>query len=197
MTEIERPAAPLRTETFRKARPDIVGPDAPESPFPIYMTGVVQKGFGRGGKDLGCPTANLPDEDALESMRSTTKTGIYFGYARVHPTVAETGKPGDVKDEELETYPMVMSLGWNPFYKNEKLTAEVHIIHEFSADFYGHRISVVVLGYIRPELDYTSRDALIQDIEKDKEVALRSLARPAYKAYETHAPSKAPSPIPY
>jgi riboflavin kinase len=51
-----RPAAPLRTETFRRERPTIVGPDAPEPPFPIHLTGDVQRGFGRGGKDLGCPT---------------------------------------------------------------------------------------------------------------------------------------------
>ncbi|KAG9009815.1 riboflavin kinase [Tulasnella sp. JGI-2019a] len=197
MTDTERPTAPIQTETFRISRPDIVGPESPEPPFPIYMSGVVQKGFGRGGKDLGCPTANLPDEEALESIKSAAKTGIYFGYARVHATVVETGELGDVKGEELETYPMVMSLGWNPFYKNEKLTAEVHIIHEFSADFYGQRISIVILGYIRPELDYTSRDALIQDIDKDKEVALTSLARPAYRAYEKHCPSKAPSPSVY
>lgn len=37
-------------------RPTIVGPYAPESPYPIALTGAVQKGFGRGGKDLGCPT---------------------------------------------------------------------------------------------------------------------------------------------
>ena len=37
-------------------RPMIVGPDAPESPYPIALIGAVQKGFGRGGKDLGCPT---------------------------------------------------------------------------------------------------------------------------------------------
>lgn len=73
---------------------------------------------------------------------------------------------------------MVMSLGWNPYYKNEKLTAvsrtpcdmvnkrlsemldviqEVHIMHKFPTDFYGHYLDVIVLGYIRPELDYTSR----------------------------------------
>lgn len=34
---------------------------------------------------------------------------------------------------------------------------EVHIMHDFSSDFYGYRMKVVVLGYIRPELDYTSR----------------------------------------
>jgi len=188
-TEVEPPQAPLRTESFRTNRPKIVGPEVPEPPFPIAMSGVVQKGFGRGGKDLGCPTANLPDE-ALEPMTSVTTTGIYFGYARVHPTVEATGKPGEVKDEELETYPMVMSLGWNPFYKNEKLTAEVHIMHDFPADFYGQNISVVVLGYIRPELDYTSREGLIQDIETDKQVALRSLERPGYKLYAKQCPLK-------
>lgn len=51
-----RPAAPLRTDTFRKQRPHIVGGDAPETPFPILLSGSVQRGFGRGGKDLGCPT---------------------------------------------------------------------------------------------------------------------------------------------
>ena len=27
----------------------------------------------------------------------------------------------------------------------------------YEHDFYGHEMTVVVLGYIRPELDYTSR----------------------------------------
>ena len=54
-----RPYAPLRTETFRKSRPDIVGPDNVEPPFPIFLSGAVQKGFGRGGKDLGIPTGEF------------------------------------------------------------------------------------------------------------------------------------------
>jgi riboflavin kinase len=57
----------------------------------------------------------------------------------------------------------------------------------------------LVLGYIRPELQYTSRgavvfftcstctdvstEALIDDIEFDKKVALKSLARPGYEKY--------------
>jgi riboflavin kinase len=57
------------------------------------------------------------------------------------------------------------------------------------------------LGYIRPELQYTSRgavvffarfthtdvstEALIEDIEFDKKVALKSLARPGYEMYMT------------
>lgn len=56
----ERPIAKLRTEEFRAGRPEIVGPDRPEPPFPIVLVGKVQHGFGRGGKDLGCPTGALP-----------------------------------------------------------------------------------------------------------------------------------------
>ena len=56
-------------------------------------------------------------------------------------------------------------------------------MHDYTSDFYGHEMRVLLLGYIRPELDYTSREALIDDIETDKKVALASLARPAYVRY--------------
>jgi len=47
-------------EYFRTSRPDIVGPDVPDAPFPIKLSGPVQHGFGRGSKDLGCPTGMFP-----------------------------------------------------------------------------------------------------------------------------------------
>lgn len=52
----EPPAAPLRTESFRKERPTIVGEEVPEEPFPIRLSGTIQRGFGRGGRDLGIHT---------------------------------------------------------------------------------------------------------------------------------------------
>lgn len=54
--EVPRPAAKFHSEEFRAERPQIVGPESPEAPFPIFLVGKVQRGFGRGGKDLGCPT---------------------------------------------------------------------------------------------------------------------------------------------
>lgn len=48
------PVAPVRSKGAQ--RPPIVGPESPELPYPIVLEGAVQKGFGRGGKDLGCPT---------------------------------------------------------------------------------------------------------------------------------------------
>ena len=33
-------------------------------------------------------------------------------------------------------------------------------MYPFGQDFYGHEMKAVVLGYIRPELDYVSKGAL-------------------------------------
>lgn len=162
-------------------RPMIVGPDAPESPYPIALTGAVQKGFGRGGKDLGCPTANLPD-DSITPLSSVAITGVYYGFAQVVPPPEHAA---NFEPEDIMVLPMVMSLGWNPFYKNERLSAEIHILHNFQSDFYGYEMRVLVLGYIRPELDYISREALVEDIEIDKQVALNCLKRQEYRNYTT------------
>lgn len=37
---------------------------------------------------------------------------------------------------------------------------EIHVMHEYTADFYGMELRAVVLGYIRPELDFTTMGAL-------------------------------------
>lgn len=50
-------------------------------------------------------------------------------------------------------------------------------------DFYDTRLNLLILGYIRPEYDYVSVEALIEDIRIDCEVARESLLRDAYKRY--------------
>jgi riboflavin kinase len=65
---------------------------------------------------LFCPTANLSD-DALVGIPADLTNGIYFGYARIFDLSDNKISPSDA-----EVFPMVMSLGWNPFYKNTKLT---------------------------------------------------------------------------
>ncbi|KAJ3089480.1 riboflavin kinase [Quaeritorhiza haematococci] len=119
------------------SRPLIVGPDAPESPYPVDLKGLVSRGFGRGSKELGIPT-----EEVACAADKYLSTGIYYGWASVGSNPA--------------VYPMVMSYGWNPYYKNEKRSAEVHIMHQFPEDFYDEELRVKVMGYIRPEKDYTS-----------------------------------------
>ena len=50
-------------------------------------------------------------------------------------------------------------------------------MHTFPTDFYGTNMKLLVLGYIRPELDYVSKEALIGDIKTDIMIALVSLER--------------------
>lgn len=105
-------------------------------------------------------------------------------------TDAVSGKSDD-KSENAATlttdkgavYPMVMSIGWNPFYKNSVRSVEVHIMHKFPTDFYGSHMNLAILGFIRPEYDYVSKDSLIEDIETDIKVAGRCLERKAYAQY--------------
>lgn len=71
--------------------------------------------------------ANLPDH-ALESITAVAKTGIYFGYARVRRDLettenAEGDEPATLTDADLGVFPMAMSLGYNPYYGNKKITA--------------------------------------------------------------------------
>lgn len=60
---------------------------------------------------------------------------------------------------------------------------EVHVLHDFGNDFYGKELRIVMLGFIRPEYNYTSLESLIDDIETDKAVAKRSVERPAYQKF--------------
>ena len=76
---------------------------------------------------------------------------------------------------------MVMSIGYNPFYKNTVRSAEVHVLHKFEKDFYGSEMAISIVGYIRPEYDYVSVEALIEDINTDIEVSERSLEREAWQ----------------
>lgn len=165
------------TSTTTKGRPTIVGPDTgPEPPFPYRMEGKVISGFGRGSKELGIPTANLPVDDSSSSWISDIPSGVYFGWASLslppsHPDYA----PSPVSDSKFQIFPMVMSIGYNPFYKNRVRSAEVHILHKFKEDFYGSEMRILIMGFIRQEKDYEGLEALVEDINFDCEVAKNSL----------------------
>lgn len=58
-----------------------------------------------------------------------------------------------------------------------------HVTFHKLPDFYGTSLKLLILGYIRPEYDYVSAEALIEDIRVDCEVARRSLQRGAYVQY--------------
>lgn len=84
------------------------------------------KGFGRGSKDLGCPTGEIRyilhefivcstfdrlmfaanfASDVVQKLPVDIEPGVYIGWAKVDN--------GDV-------YKGVLSIGWNPFYGNKE-----------------------------------------------------------------------------
>ncbi|EJT80867.1 riboflavin kinase [Gaeumannomyces tritici R3-111a-1] len=171
------------------SRPLIVGPDSgPEPPYPLKMEGKVISGFGRGSKELGIPTANLPVDEAVTPWIADIKSGVYFGWASLdlpasHPQASSSSSSSSSPHSgggSFSVFPMVMSIGYNPFYKNTVRSAEVHVLHRFDADFYGARMRLLILGFIRDELDYSTLDALVRDINLDCDVARNSLARDAW-----------------
>lgn len=178
------------------ARPEVEIPKAPSGIFPFHIpaTGIVP-GFGRGSAALGFPTANIC-VDSHECLKSL-ETGVYFGWARVtvpecrgaiHNEDRVDGKSSvevnfglNLDPSEINViHPMVMSIGWNPFFHNETKTCEVYIIHEFKERFYGANLEAAVCGYIRPQLDYEGIEALKKDIGIDVAIGLEYLSLDAY-----------------
>ncbi|KAJ4703375.1 bifunctional riboflavin kinase/FMN phosphatase-like [Melia azedarach] len=134
---------------------------------PWYIGGPVVKGFGRGSKVLGIPTANLSTE-GYSDVLSDHPSGVYFGWAGL---------------STRGVYKMVMSIGWNPYFDNKEKTIEPWLLHEFDEDFYGEELHLVIVGYIRPEANFPTLESLIAKILDDRKIAERALDLPLYSKY--------------
>lgn len=113
----------------------------------------------------------MPPE-TIQLLPDDISTGIYFGWANVDC--------GEVRK-------MVMSIGWNPYYKNEVKSMEVYIIHKFDEDFYGSTLRICMLGYIRPEMDFNSLDDLLNTIRNDIKIAETELDKPEFLSYKDNS----------
>ncbi|GFQ01814.1 bifunctional riboflavin kinase/fmn phosphatase [Phtheirospermum japonicum] len=131
---------------------------------PWHIGGPVVKGFGRGSKVLGIPTANLSAEGFSDAL-SEHPSGVYFGWAGL----ANRG-----------IYKMVMSIGWNPYFNNSEKTIEPWLLHDFDKDFYGEDLRLVIVGYIRPEANFSSLESLVAKIHEDRKIAEKALEMPIY-----------------
>uniref|UniRef100_A0A8D2D8G3 Riboflavin kinase n=1 Tax=Sciurus vulgaris TaxID=55149 RepID=A0A8D2D8G3_SCIVU len=129
----------------------------------LARQGQVVWGFGRGSKQLGIPTANFP-EQVVDNLPADVSTGIYYGWASV--------VSGDVHK--------IVSIVWNPYYKNMKKSMETHIIHTFEENSYGEILSVAIVGWLRPEKNFDSLELLISAIQGDIEEAKKQLDVPEY-----------------
>ena len=54
---------------------------------------------------------------------------------------------------------------------------EAHILHTYGDDFYGEALKLLVVGFIRPEMQFAGLDDLINRIHTDIGLAQNQLAR--------------------
>ncbi|CDR46678.1 CYFA0S25e00848g1_1 [Cyberlindnera fabianii] len=182
------------------SRPDAPIPTSPQSPYPITERNVhIVAGFGRGSAELGIPTANADIKECTHI--SQLDPGVYFGWVKVVADESKLESETKTRENGVEVeygyglgltkgvdtevvLPTVLSIGWNPFYGNKEKAVELHIMHSYPKNFYGALVDFTVLGYIRPELNYTTKEALIKDIQTDIDIGLKTLNTPEYEKYK-------------
>lgn len=136
----------------------------------MKFRGNIDTGYGRGGKKLGFPTANLPSSLFQESLRNVSN-GVYFGYAIIEDNV---NQPAFIGRNII--HPVVVNIGYSPTFvgkENIEKIIEAHIILDDKKnifdppDFYNETMRLVLLGFLRYEMKFGSFPELIQQIQND------------------------------
>jgi riboflavin kinase/FMN adenylyltransferase len=122
--------------------------------FPWFVTAQVVHGDKR-GRELGYPTANL---------RLGPDCGLKHGIYAVRVGVGGARYDG------------VASFGRRPMFDTGAVLLEVFLF-DFSGDLYGAALDVAFIGWIRPELNFDSVEALIRRMDQDASQARHMLGR--------------------
>lgn len=158
---------------------------------PWVMRGKVIHGHGRGGTQLGYPTANIQLNDEAIAFLQPFKNLVLYGWGCVEPPAtakAATGEEAVVESPISDGYgpfPYAMSVGYNPQFKDVALSAEVHFLHKFRHDFYDYHIRILTVGSIREQSAFTTLEELIKTIDSDVEITKQKLATPELERYRS------------
>ncbi|WP_284796033.1 bifunctional riboflavin kinase/FAD synthetase [Corynebacterium rhinophilum] len=133
------------------------------------VTGPVVRGAGRGGKELGFPTANqyFPDTVAIPA------DGVYAGWFIVH---SDSPLDGDMQPEVA--YAAAISVGTNPTFGDEERSVESFVLDR-DADLYGYEATVKFVGHLRDMVKFHSVDELLEAMAQDVAAARKVLAADA------------------
>lgn len=128
---------------------------------PVGLRGPVARGYGRGGKKLGVPTANLP-EDLFGDFLEDVQTGVYAAWAYVAG----------------EARPAVVNVGYSPTFvdaENKIKIVEAHLLDYDGPDFYEENMAVVLVAFQRKERKFPDFPTLVANIKNDIAVAKAAL----------------------
>jgi len=111
------------------------------------VEGVVVRGDGRGGRELGIPTANLEVGGDL----ALPANGVYAGYL-----TEQRGAPR----------PAATSVGVNPQFHTTGVRVEAHVL-DFDGDLLGAHVSLSFEHRLRDETAFATVDDLVSQIHQD------------------------------
>ncbi|KAK2194497.1 bifunctional Riboflavin kinase domain [Babesia duncani] len=120
---------------------------------PIFLSGTVVKGFGRGSAFLGIPTANLDCSNLPNFI-----PGVYYGVAHLH---------GNPEVDSTESIHAILSIGFNPQFNNCNYSIEPYLYREFKYSLLGQVLELKIKGFIRCEAQFKSINHLITAIDYD------------------------------
>ena len=103
------------------------------------------------GHQLGYPTANLELEDVRKLIPAS---GVYAVWAQLEG------------EEQLRA--AMMNIGSRPTFDGHKQTLEVNIL-DFNGDLYGQMVRIMFVARLREERRFDSPEALVAQLEMDKE----------------------------
>ncbi len=122
---------------------------------PYSLSGEVVVGDQR-GRTIGFPTANI----AVDECMLIPKFGVYAAYAIYNGI----------------RYQSVLNIGIRPTFDATELRVEAHIINFPPQEIYGKQLTVEFIDYIREEKKFDGLDALMHQIEKDRNTAIEMLS---------------------
>lgn len=160
----------------------------------IYrFRGVVETGYGRGGKKLGFPTANLGPSKFFDNALTNISTGVYFGYTIIEQSSFHNDESDSVATKKYDIHKAVVNIGYSPTFvgnENKMKIIEAHLLLSESQqqqmlDFYNATMRLQLIGYIRPEMKFSSFSDLIQQITNDIETAKQLFMKDPYIVSES------------
>lgn len=126
------------------------------------IRGQVVRGAGR-GRTIGIPTINLAPPDARKLL---PPDGVYAVRVRI-------GEPGAGSGEQLGG---MMNQGPRPTFGEAARTLEIHLF-DFDGELYGETVHVEWVRRLRDVQAFASRDALVAQLERDRQAARATLNR--------------------
>lgn len=124
---------------------------------PFAVTAPVERGAGRGGRELGYPTAN----QYVEDITALPADGVYAGWVSI---LGAEPIDGDMKPGVR--YPAAISVGTNPTFSDDRRSVESFILDR-EADLYGRTARVEFVGKVRDMVKFDSINELLEHMARD------------------------------